>query len=42
MQSCATAPGGGSVYAVTAQGMGIYDATKAGILAMTRTLAFEE
>jgi meso-butanediol dehydrogenase/(S,S)-butanediol dehydrogenase/diacetyl reductase len=32
-----------SCYAVTGRkGMGIYDATKAGILAMTRTLAFEE
>jgi 2-hydroxycyclohexanecarboxyl-CoA dehydrogenase len=32
-----------SVHAVTGRkGMGIYDATKAGILAMTRTLAFEE
>ena len=32
-----------SCYAVTGRkGMGIYDATKAGMLAMTRTLAFEE
>jgi 2-hydroxycyclohexanecarboxyl-CoA dehydrogenase len=32
-----------SCYAVTGRkGMGLYDATKAGILAMTRTLAFEE
>jgi 2-hydroxycyclohexanecarboxyl-CoA dehydrogenase len=32
-----------SCHAVTGRkGMGIYDATKAGILAMTRTLAFEE
>jgi meso-butanediol dehydrogenase/(S,S)-butanediol dehydrogenase/diacetyl reductase len=32
-----------SVHAVTGRkGMGLYDATKAGILAMTRTLAFEE
>jgi meso-butanediol dehydrogenase/(S,S)-butanediol dehydrogenase/diacetyl reductase len=32
-----------SCYAVVGrQGMGLYDATKAGILAMTRTLAFEE
>jgi meso-butanediol dehydrogenase/(S,S)-butanediol dehydrogenase/diacetyl reductase len=32
-----------SVYAVTGRkGMGIYDATKAGLLAMTRTLAHEE
>ncbi|MDX3904807.1 MAG: SDR family NAD(P)-dependent oxidoreductase [Pigmentiphaga sp.] len=32
-----------SCYAVTGRaGMGIYDATKAGLLAMTRTLAFEE
>jgi meso-butanediol dehydrogenase/(S,S)-butanediol dehydrogenase/diacetyl reductase len=32
-----------SCYAVTGrQGMGLYDATKAGQLAMTRTLAFEE
>jgi meso-butanediol dehydrogenase/(S,S)-butanediol dehydrogenase/diacetyl reductase len=32
-----------SCYAVTGRkGMGIYDATKAGVLAMTRTLAFEE
>jgi meso-butanediol dehydrogenase/(S,S)-butanediol dehydrogenase/diacetyl reductase len=32
-----------SCYAVTGRkGMGIYDATKAGILSMTRTLAFEE
>jgi len=41
--------GGGSIvnvsscYAVTGRkGMGLYDATKAGMLAMTRTLAFEE
>jgi 2-hydroxycyclohexanecarboxyl-CoA dehydrogenase len=32
-----------SCYALTGRkGMGLYDATKAGILAMTRTLAFEE
>jgi 2-hydroxycyclohexanecarboxyl-CoA dehydrogenase len=32
-----------SCYAVTGRkGMGLYDATKAGMLAMTRTLAFEE
>lgn len=32
-----------SCYAVTGRkGMGIYDATKAGVLALTRTLAFEE
>jgi meso-butanediol dehydrogenase/(S,S)-butanediol dehydrogenase/diacetyl reductase len=32
-----------SCHAITGRkGMGIYDATKAGILAMTRTLAFEE
>src|SRR6266850_3129855 len=32
-----------SCYAVTGRkGMGIYDATKAGMLALTRTLAFEE
>lgn len=32
-----------SAYAVTGRkGMGLYDATKAGMLAMTRTLAFEE
>lgn len=32
-----------SCYAVTSRkGMGIYDATKAGMLALTRTLAFEE
>jgi 2-hydroxycyclohexanecarboxyl-CoA dehydrogenase len=32
-----------SCYAVTGrQGMGLYDTTKAGLLAMTRTLAFEE
>ena len=32
-----------SCYALTgSKGMGLYDATKAGILAMTRTLAFEE
>ena len=32
-----------STYAVTGRkGMGLYDATKAGMLAMTRTLAFEE
>ncbi len=32
-----------SCYAVTGRkGMGLYDATKAGLLAMTRTLAFEE
>jgi meso-butanediol dehydrogenase/(S,S)-butanediol dehydrogenase/diacetyl reductase len=32
-----------SAYAVTGRtGMGLYDATKAGILAMTRTLACEE
>jgi len=32
-----------SAYALTGRkGMGLYDATKAGILAMTRTLAFEE
>ena len=32
-----------SCYAVTGRsGMGLYDATKAAILAMTRTLAFEE
>ncbi len=32
-----------SCYAVTGRkGMGLYDATKAGILSMTRTLAFEE
>jgi meso-butanediol dehydrogenase/(S,S)-butanediol dehydrogenase/diacetyl reductase len=32
-----------SCYAVTGRkGMGIYDATKAGLLALTRTLAFEE
>ena len=32
-----------SCYAVTGRaGMGIYDTTKAGLLAMTRTLAFEE
>jgi meso-butanediol dehydrogenase/(S,S)-butanediol dehydrogenase/diacetyl reductase len=32
-----------SCYAVVGRkGMGLYDATKAGILAMTRTLAFEE
>lgn len=32
-----------SCYAVTGRkGMGLYDATKAGVLAMTRTLAFEE
>src|SRR5262249_22695966 len=43
------AGGGGSIvnvsscYALTGRkGMGLYDATKAGILAMTRTLAFEE
>ncbi len=32
-----------SCYAVTGRkGMGLYDATKAGLLALTRTLAFEE
>lgn len=32
-----------SCYAVTGRkGMGIYDASKAGLLALTRTLAFEE
>ena len=32
-----------SCYAVAGRkGMGLYDATKAGMLAMTRTLAFEE
>ena len=32
-----------SCYAVTGRkGMGLYDATKAGMLALTRTLAFEE
>jgi NAD(P)-dependent dehydrogenase (short-subunit alcohol dehydrogenase family) len=41
--SCGSIVNVSSCYAVTGRkGMGTYDATKAGILSMTRTLAFEE